>query len=57
MWRSQKENALYVIVLRNVLAAIMCLLYLCFAQAIYAEGKTHALAVGVTKLSTKDMYV
>jgi len=25
------------------------------AQAIYAEGKTHALAVGLTKMSTHDM--
>jgi malignant T-cell-amplified sequence len=24
--------------------------------AIHAEGKTHALAVGLTKMSTSDMY-
>ena len=27
------------------------------AVAIMAEGKTHALGLGLTKMSTKDMYV
>ena len=28
-----------------------------FAQAVYAEGKEHALAVGQMKMSTTDVYV
>ncbi len=28
----------------------------CTAQAIFAEGKVHPLAVGVLKMSTADMY-
>jgi hypothetical protein len=27
----------------------------CWSQAIYAEGKKHALAVGLTKMSTANM--
>ena len=31
-------------------------MHCCYIQAIYVEGKQHAIAVGITKMSTADMY-
>lgn len=45
-----------------MMSAFLCIILTIFIscndfQAIMAEGKEHALAIGFTKMSVKDMYV